>query len=175
MAPLSRLVGSLQEDLAGEASGTEPGSRVRPTHTRGYNCSSRSAGQETRLKVPRSLRPGQLTVVEMRQEASLRVSSLAQLIWPPPRVALPGPLIPCPSCPLPVSRPFSCSGDDDWGCMSRWHHMEGGTIWAQHRSITGSGELQFPLPGCSEASSALNFFILLGWAREPSRGKLRLR
>lgn len=37
-----------------------------------------------RLRVPRSLRPYQLAVVEMRQEASLRVSSLTQLIWPLP-------------------------------------------------------------------------------------------
>lgn len=37
---------------------------------------------------------------------------------------------------------FSCSGDDDWGCMSRWHHMEGGTIYAAPLPLRL--ELQFP-------------------------------
>ena len=110
----------------GKASGTEPGSRVRPTRTRGSSRSPRSAGQETRLRVLRSLRPSQLTVVEMRQEASLRVPSPGWHCWVP--------------CPLghtrvrrvhsrPVRGPFSCSGEDDWGCVSRWLHLEGETVW----------------------------------------------
>lgn len=80
----------------GKASGTEPGSRVCPTRTRGYNRFPHSAGQKTRLRVLRSLRPSQLTVVEMRQEASLRVPSPGWPCW------VPCPLWThtCPSCPL---------------------------------------------------------------------------
>ena len=96
MASLSCLLGSLQGDLVGKASGTEPGSRVCPTRARGYNCSPRSAGQETRLRVLRSLRPAQLTVVEMRQEASLRGPSPGWPCWVP----YPLRTHTCPSCPL---------------------------------------------------------------------------
>lgn len=154
-----------------------------------------SAGQRTRLRDLRGLRPHQLTAAAVRREASLGVSSLTHPIWP---LRLGGPAVSPSSpwahtylsCPLPVSGPFSCSDDGGWGCTpggsGQGNHLESGTgqasalLWlgigggkgveqasGSTPSITGRCELQAHLSSCSEVLvwSRLSH-SLWGWDRE---------